>query len=570
MNQSPEKPVTQTKIDGVPVSRQRRQSSLMGRFETRLPYVLLAAVCLFCQGFLVTNDGTIWDSWYVYSWLKTHNWAPMYDFLSSVGMPSFAWLYWPFGSAPDIVGAFMWATFLCFLANGILTYQLGLRLTDLTRGEVLAISLLAQALPFFTAAQDFIMFFFVFTHTLFLLSALLIASAIRTSGGRQGWLRLIGVLGFFLSFSNAALLVYYGGFYLLFFFSYRRLNRLSLLPAAFRFIRRYPELLILPPVTWYARSILTPQHGYYEHYNEPQLSQVPANLETFFRNVPTYTFRTCTAWVSAHPVIVAVLIIAAALWAVLGPSSWRFRRSSLSVFHFLWFGALLLLLAVVPFAAAGKSFWRVPIGELSRHCILTPLPGAILLFAVLRLGFAWQVNATSRLMGPIVACLVIVLGAQYFPVYLNERVEWIFSRSFLYNAARNDEVGRSSVVVVKGYILAKQTVYGLYAFKTAFGRMDRFVTNRLPANGPIFTPSEIEGMLRATTVLPSEFTQINREGRQIFVEADRNRGDATDWQIVTRYLRLRYSRDRKKFETFLSSLCTLRTSILQPSPQATS
>jgi hypothetical protein len=532
--------------------------------------MLLGLVCLFCHGLLLTNDGLYWDGWYVFDWVKSHNWAQLHHFYNSLGLPFFGLIYRIFAFAPSLLPTFMWATVICFFASGVLTYHLGLQLAHLTRAEALAISLLTVAMPLFTAAQEFIMFCFIFTHALSLFSAWVIARALGESGPRQWFLRVFGVLGFVLSFSNAALLVYYGGFYLLFFFSYRRRSELPLLNAGWRFVRRFPELLLLPPVTWYARSKLTPQYGWYAQYNEPLLSQVPTNMESFFRNVPAYTFNTGMAWIRANPVLVWAMVIAALLWYVLGPRDWRFRRTGISTFHFVWFGAVLLVLAVLPFAAAGKYFWPTPISTISRHCILTPLPAAILVFAVLRLGFTWCRGRATRLFPPVLAFLVVVLAVQVAPVYLKERVEWIYSLSLLSQVARSADIRDSSVVVVQSNDLAvAQTVYGLYAFKIVFGGMDRFVTNRAPANGVFYTPSEIESMLVATSMLPSEFARINRQGRQVRVETSRNAVNATDWQIVRRYLRLRYFGSQKGLQTFLDSLCTIKTSIIQsPLPQA--
>jgi hypothetical protein len=534
------------------------------RLDRLFPCLAIGLACLYCHGFLLTNDGLYWDGWYVFDWVKTRNWTMLHHFYDSLGLPFFELIYRIFAFAPALIATFMWATVLCFFASGMLTFHLALKLVHLTRGEALALALLTVVLPYFTAAQDFIMFPFIFTHTLFLFAAWLIAEAFKTSGPRQWFLRFFGVAAFVLSFSNAALLVYYGGFYILFFFSYRRLSQLPLFTAAWRFVRRFPELLVLPPVTWYARSVLTPQYGWYARYNEPQLGQVIPNVESFFRYVPAYPFKIGTAWISAHPFVVGAMLLAAAVWYLLGAKDWRFKRSSISSVHFLWFGAVLLVFAVIPFAAAGKAFWPRPIGEISRHCILVPLPMAILVFALFRLVFTWRTDATSRLFWPVIACLLIVLGVQSTRVYLIERAEWIHSRSFLYHAVRNEDVRNSSVIFARGdFSFLKEIVYGLYGFKIALGSMDRFITNRVPANGTSFTPAEVDNLLISTSMLSSEYKNINRSGRQIRLEATPT-GGATDWEIVRRYLQLLYFGDRKQMESFLAPLCTLKTTPLPP------
>ena len=78
-----------------------------------IPYIIFFITTLLWHGLLLTNDGTIWDSWYVLHWLQNKNWPVLHEFFGSVGMPIYGWLYRPFAFAPDIVEAFMLATFLC-------------------------------------------------------------------------------------------------------------------------------------------------------------------------------------------------------------------------------------------------------------------------------------------------------------------------------------------------------------------------------------------------------------------------------------------------------------------------
>ena len=36
-----------------------------------LPYLLIAAVCTFCRGFILADDIPVWDGWYWVNWPKT-------------------------------------------------------------------------------------------------------------------------------------------------------------------------------------------------------------------------------------------------------------------------------------------------------------------------------------------------------------------------------------------------------------------------------------------------------------------------------------------------------------------
>lgn len=531
-----------------------------------LPYFLIAVLALFCHGFILTNDGTIWDSWYVLNFLETRNWTTMNEFFNSVGMPLYAWLYRQFAFLPNIVSGFMVATFLCLLGCGILIYHLSLNLGRLTRSESLALALLAQAMPLFSAAQDFIMFFFIFTYTLFLASALLAVLMLDLRGWRRWLARGLAVLGFYISFSNAALLVFYGFFFLLFFSRAANLRNLPFFAASSRFVSRYPEFLALPAVTWALRIWLTPQYGKYEFYNNPaaNLPFLVPNFLSFFQNALLFHAQAVLAWPQAHPLATALLLTVVLVVVRGAPASWHAQRGSLSTVHLVTFGTAALCLAVLPFAAAGKTFTTIPLGEMSRHCILTGLPLAILVLALLRVLFLGRVPA-NRWFAPVAGCLTIVLASGITPVYVMERAEWIYSKAVLRGAVKNEAVRNSSVIVLQGFSVIQQDAYALFGFSTAFGELTRLVTRQTPKNRQFFTPVEIGRILWRTTFLPNNFRHIRPGGQQIHLNAIRTPDAGSRWQIVARYLELRYFGTPEQLGTYLDSLVTLDTTVLKPS-----
>lgn len=138
----------------------------------KLPYSLIALVTIYCHGFILTNDGLIWDDWYWFDWLRNHNWAPMLEYTRAQGLPFTLWAFAPLAFFPDIVAAGMWASFLCLLLEGILLHELAVRLALLPRGEALCLTLIAQALPLFSAAQDFPVVGLIFFRMLFFVASL--------------------------------------------------------------------------------------------------------------------------------------------------------------------------------------------------------------------------------------------------------------------------------------------------------------------------------------------------------------------------------------------------------------
>lgn len=547
----------------------RAVTEVLERVRSRrsAPYLALLAVAIFCHGFLLTNDGLIWDSWFVRLWLKEKNWAAMAEFFGSVGIPLYAALYWPFAFVPDIVSAFMWATFLCLLASGILTYRIALALNLLGPGEALAVAALSVAMPLFLAAQDFIMFFFIFTHTLFLGAALSVAHCFGAHGWRHWVLRGLGVAAFLLSFSNAGLLAYYGAIYILFFVHFRALRGLPFFAGAMRFSLRYPELLVLPPVAWVLRLWLTPQYGWYQHYNSigTNLHKAGDSLWSFVKYVVPFHLQRTAEWPIAHPAVTVLLLAAVAAWLKWAPRNWVSQRSTSPSLVVAAFGLGALFVALLPYAVAGKHFIEHPVGEDSHHLLLTGIPAAILIFAALRPLLWWQGTAASRSLFPIAACGVVVLGSQVTPEYVAERAEWVFCRSLLHNAARNEVVRESSVIYVSDkFSLTKQHVYEIYAFGEALGGVSRFVSHHTPVNGRFFTPPEILSTLMRTTVLPSEYKNIDPSGQQIWLRVERRPGGLSDWETVTRYLRLSWFGDRAELDRFVADLTALQTHILKP------
>ena len=530
-----------------------------------IPYTILFITTFLWHGLLLTNDGTIWDSWYVLHWLQNKNWPVLHEFFGSVGMPIYGWLYRPFAYAPDIVAAFMVATFLCLFAQSALTYSLGKNLAGMNSKEALCLALLAQAMPVFTAGQDFIMFFFVFMHTLFLIAALLASFAASCNGRRQILLNVASLTLFLVCFYNAALLVFYAGFIILLFFQVRRILGLSFWAAAYAFVRTRWYFLILPPLAWTLRRQFTPQFGWYETYNSPidNIPLIAPSLLTFFSNVIPFHFMQLGRWMSNHIPAVLALITSVVIWGKFAPRAWSLNRSGPPTSSIIAFGLLLLFLAIFPFAAAGKFFSPAPIGEPSRYTILTGLPLAILLYSCFRLAFLFCPRSSSRFVAPLTAACAVVLGCQIPPVYNAERAEWVYSRSVMTNIAKNDVVRKSSVIIFQGFGMTSETIYGIYSFASVFGDFSRFVTGLVPQNQQFFTPSEIAMNLRRGNNLPGIYKNIDPSGQQILLVGTRHPGGMTQWDITRKYLLLKYFGSAPEMQAFLSALTTLQTGVLK-------
>lgn len=533
--------------------------------------ILLALLSLCWHGFILTNDGTFWDSWFVKDWLKERNWYVIKQFFGSVGMPIYGLIYVPFAFFSNIVQAFMIATVGCLVAQTILTYLLVFHLGRLSEKESFCLAVLAASIPVFTAGQDFIMFFFVFTHALFLLSAYISVHALKLSNYKCILLRILALSMFFISFYNAALLVFYGGFFTLLFFKQRNQGSLSFIRSVGGFILRHLDFFLLPPVAWIVRQITTPQYGWYADYNSPtaNLPFILPSLRSFFVNVIPFHARQLAGFITEHQGFVLSIILVVFFAALRGPKSWTVQRGNIRTLAMTGFGMVLLFFAVFPFAAAGKGFSPQPIGEPSRYTILTGLPLAILIFSGIRLVFLSQPGRSSRWPAPVCLGIALLLGLQIPPVYLAERVEWIYSRSILHNVKGIEEIKKSSIVVLQNCGMTSEIIYGIYAFKSVFGEITRLVTPIGPQNGLYFSPSEVLLQLQRTTMLPNLLNSIDPSGQQILVGAQRASG-RSNWQIASEYFSLYWNNKDDEMSAFLTNLTKLKVRILKPNTLITS
>jgi hypothetical protein len=526
-------------------------SSVLRPMSRTLPYSIITLVTIYCHGFILTNDGLIWDGWYWFDWLKNHNWPPMQEYTQAQGLPFTLWVFAPLA-----------------LIEGLLLYELAVRLVLLPRGEALCLTSIAQVMPLFSAAQDFPVFGLIFFRMLFYLSALLATASTDCKGIRHWLFRGGALLGFYFSCTtNGALIVYYGGFYVLLLIRQAKTQDMSTFLFARRFLFRYPDFFTLPPIIFTARLLFIPQSGWYEKYNMPSLnpSQLGAVFASFFQNIIPYHALATADWLSNHLIIVSALILIAFLWCWKAPARWNVERCSMKTIHFGWYGILLLILAVFPLAAAGKRFMPQPIGEWSRHAMLAGLPLAILIYTGLRAILLRRSHPKcGRCLPPTVIALVIIFGAQMFTIYLDERMEWIMSRSALQTMVRDKTIRESSVVLAQGKTFTSETIYGTYALSTAFGSLTRLVTRLPPANLSYYTPSEVETHLLLTTTLPNEFKAVNPSGQQVYLEIMPASHVPDSWATVSRYLSLLYLGSQQELDEYLSSLVTLKTTVLKP------
>lgn len=527
---------------------------------------LLAVVCLFSHGFLLTNNGPIWDGWYWLEWLKHKNWAPVLEYTGAQGLPIHRVVFGMFAFFPDIIVSGMFLNVLCLYLESLLAYFITLKISRLRKGEAFAIAALSLSLPFFNAAQDFPVFGLILFRLLFLLASFLAFRGLELDSPKKQIFRVVSLVIFAVCcITNGALFVFYGGFYLLLFTHHLSLNRIAFRDGIGSFLGRYPDYLVLPPVTFWARNQWIVQFGWYENYNKAtsDISNFWPNLGSFFSNLLGYHVKYLGGWLADNPVLLVVTLGACACVFIFCKQRIRMECGETRNGMIAGFGVLLLVLALVPLALVGKTFLEVPVSLHSRHCLLLSLPLAILIFVFLRCVFFYGGRLGSAFFAPVLICAVGVSGIQLNFLYLKERMEWIFRHSALHNLKTNALTRESTVLFLQNYSSTGLLAYDLYGAAGAFGSLSRYVTSLPPANRRFYTPSDMYFGLLMTSIIPNEFRQVNPAGRQLVVTVKQTPPAGSSLDTALRYLRLRWFASSGEFETFLGSLTQLELGLLK-------
>lgn len=530
-------------------------------------YILIACVCLGIHGFLLTMDGVIWDGWYFLSWIKNRNWEAFGEYAWSQGMPFSLLLLKPLCVFPNVVVAGMFAVVATLFLQGVVVYRLGLKLGDFTRSEALAFAVLYQSCPLVSAAQDFPILTLLFFHLLFFAGGLAAATAMEASGWRHWVLRGAAVVALVMScWTNGSLLMVYGSLYVAWFCFFVRREGGAWTRYIVPFLRRYPDLLVLPPATLWMRNTFSPQFGWFEDYNKPtsDIGVIWKTFWSFFENVVPYHVQESLEWPMKHPVLAVLVVAFLIAWPRLAPANWVATRGSMRPGALVWFAVLSFFLGVLPLAIIGKTFLEPVYGEFSRWSMHVPIPFALIGIALLRALCFPQRGSVSRWFPAVITACVIFCGSQIVPVYIGERAEWVFSRAALHQLTKVEAVRNASVFAVSGnFSLTRQIVYGGYAFEMAFGDRKRLAMAVNPLNGRFFTPMELYTIVIPTALVPNEFRAMNPAGAQIFVEPTRERNGRTDWEIARRYVWLRWFGAAGEMDSFLSSLVTMKLTLLR-------
>lgn len=448
-------------------------------------YIVIVGFSLVVHGLLLLNDGIYYDGWPIYHHLVDKNWNLFHLWLTeSGGIPGVAYLHWVIGYLPSMIFIYKLLNVLAITFSGILVYLICNELRLFSRTESLFIALLSLSYPAFQLSVDLIAMPYLLCYCLFLVACFMALRFEKRNDLRHYYLRVGSLALWVLSFSINSLLVFYYGFLSVLILHARRAQNMSLNHLFTRFLPRRLDYVLLPVLYWVVARVLFPAHGFYSDiypYNPISFSpsRMVAVYDAFISNAVYGQLKSALGglfnYTLGHPVF--FLLVALAVIALLWIRS-TFRQASIrsvgekgNSYAVLFFGLLLLALAIFPYAAVGKQ--ASVHGYETRHALLVALPMAIILVSATRLLFGGNTRSISRLSLSLLIILLLAFTLSSVANYISWQARWVKDRSVMINLSNLENAEGISVFWIDDqyqhrYKLGGESSYLFYEWSSIY------------------------------------------------------------------------------------------------------
>jgi hypothetical protein len=420
--------------------------------------LLLTGAALLLHGLLLLNDGLYVDGWLYYVYLSEPRWDLLAELLAQQGIPQVLLLFRLLSLFPDFLFAYKVIAFLSILISGWCVYAIAGELGYTGEFENLFLAVFTMSFPAYQYAVEISHLWNIVPYALFFAGWFLALRALRAARDGATTRHLVLHIGALLllaaSFMNGSLLVYYGGFLILYLIHLSRIKAQPLPAFVIHAITRHPDFVLLPFAFWLVTTLTLSREGVFASYN--QFS--PASLFAFgawwqyLRDGVLVQFARSVRLV---PMLPALIITAGVL--ILGA---RFRLESrpflaphVRARALAVFGFALLFLALLPFIAVGKL--PEPYGFNTRVTLLTGLPIAILLLALIRAAFALDDRTLHRSGFIALTLLFTAFWLAQMDSYLLWQARWVKEQSILANLPALDTLEEYDILYVDDRFLLR-------------------------------------------------------------------------------------------------------------------
>jgi hypothetical protein len=436
---------------------------------TRRNQLTVVGVTLLAHGWLVFNNGIYFDDWILYTQLKRGDWSSVRGMADQLGgIPAYLYVWAAAAAIPPPMIGYKILSLLLITGTGLLIYSICSESGLVSRAEALFIACLAVAYPadhthVLLITVPYLVYWFVF------LVGVLLLMRSEVAEGRLKWvLRVFAVACFLFSFGLNSLLVLYFGVLLFGVLYLHGRKGLTLKRLLTEELPRRLDLLIAPFAFWFVYRTYFPPNGIYGYYHQFHLgrSSIVSSARGFWQSGVVAQFHDSLAALALVP-----LVWLAVLWAV--HRFWRPGRPEPDPLRarlaMLGFGALLTLLAIIPYVVVGLA--PSDHGWNSRHTILLGVGVAVVLVAGARILF----SAGRGSIGPLGAAVLVTLLLGFIVDtgvgYLGWEARWIKDSSVMANLAATPGADRYSVYWIDDrYQVGGEADHRYYEWSSMLGR----------------------------------------------------------------------------------------------------
>lgn len=306
----------------------------------------------------------------------------MWKAFNEFGRPMDFLFWWPFIGTPN---AHIWAkplSLIAWISSACLVFYLITKGGFLAGSQAWAIAVLLLVIPAFDLLGELSLWMNVCAVLLFWAACAITLKMVQSHS--KVFLRMLCLLLFFVSFNlNSHLSWFYAVGVALLYLKGHSQGRKGIFLKVGHMLRHYPDFLLLPIAFYIGKNIFTPTAttGIFANYNKPNLSF--ERMSTGYLDMANYFILGELRQLFSNSFILFVSVLLTLIFSLLAAGKGYFRASPKSVKKvyagksLLVAGGFLLGAAAFPYIAVDQNLASE--GWLSRNCILTPLPLAMLI-----------------------------------------------------------------------------------------------------------------------------------------------------------------------------------------------
>lgn len=432
---------------------------------------ILALVALYVLAYcpMLINNGVFWDDWLIY---KVHPESVMRMYVSNGGTP-FGYFYNAVFSLPGSVLILRAIQFSTYLMAALLLYGVVRTIKEIDAESRFFIVALFALFPVNSARIALIDTPYALCNLLFFLGFWLTA---KYTSSRNVLFRVAALPAFFLSFLTNSMLVFF--VLVLAYVAYTERDRIASATDALKRAAAHAELVLLPILFWVSRLTFLAPSGLFGRYNKitpANLISTPLTLATAFFTSFLQAAGNAIGLLFGSTVL--VLLVAFPLYV------WLSRRNgpapaSENDTRFLLLGLAAFILAIFPYVVVDK----IPAAYdwLSRHELLVPLGGSVLLYYGARL-FLDRLKVRREMQLLAFAVIIASFALSNVATYASFEIDWLKQASLIQNLRASPEMTKATTFLFEdqtGDLDAADRTYRFYEYnglmKYAFGTERRF------------------------------------------------------------------------------------------------